>query len=376
MRRSVTVPVEETEISRDKAREVGVQTDPSNQPVVALQTDLTLTDLKAAEVEQQQRLTENIQLKDKLNSLSGNGFPSKDVLSKDDQLVNSFTGVSSFEILDVLFRFVSPAIVLTSSSKLSKFEQFTLVLMKLRMNIPNFDLAFRFCVSKSTVSRIIRKWIFALDERLSRLIYWPTREELIRTMPYCFQPKYGMKLVSIIDCFEIFIEKPSDLLAKAATYSQYKSYNTAKYLISITPQGVISFISDGYGGRVSDKFITEHCGFLQHLLPGDIVLADRGFHVEESIALQGASLDIPAFTRGKAQLSASEVEETRRKANVRIHVERIIGSTRQTFPILSATAVLPWEYIQPNEHHQVLVDSIVRVCCALHNLREGVVPFE
>ena len=119
--------------------------------------------------------------------------------------------------------------------------------MKLRMNVPNFDLAFRFGVSKTTVSRIFRKWIFALDERLSCLIHWPTREELIQTMPFCFQPKYGLRLVAII---ELFIEKPSNLLAKAATYSQYKSYNTAKYLISITPQGVISFISEGYGGRV------------------------------------------------------------------------------------------------------------------------------
>ena len=203
--------------------------------------------------------------------LSGNGFPSQDVLSKDDQLVNSYTGMSSFDLLNVLFGFVAPVIAVTSSSKLTKFEQFTLVLMKLKINIPNFDLAFRFGISRSTVSHIIRKWIFALDDRLSRLIYWPTREELIRTMPFCFRPKYKLRLVSIIDCFKIFIEKPSNLLAKPATYSQYKSYNTAKYLISITPQGVISYISEGYGGRVSDKFITKHCGFLHHLLPGDIV---------------------------------------------------------------------------------------------------------
>ena len=36
------------------------------------------------------------------------------------------------------------------------------------------------------------------------------------------------------------------------------------------------YISDGYGKRVSDKYITEHCGFLNHLLPGDILLADGG----------------------------------------------------------------------------------------------------
>jgi len=38
-------------------------------------------------------------------------------------------------------------------------------------------------------------------------------------------------------------------------WSQHKHYNTAKYLISITPQGVINFISRGWGGRTSDQFI-------------------------------------------------------------------------------------------------------------------------
>ena len=76
------------------------------------------------------------------------------------------------------------------------------------------------------------------------------------------------------------------------------------------------------------------------------------------------------------QLTPEEVESTRKKANVRIHVERIIGGTRQTYPILSATAVLPWEYVQPRSDGVVLLDSLVRVCCSLHNLREGIVPFE
>ena len=98
-------------------------------------------------------------------------------------------------------------------------------------------------------------------------------------MPFCFRLHYGLKVVAIIDCFEIFIEKPFNFLARACiyTWSQYKHYNTIKYLISATPQGVISFISNGWGGRTSDKYITKNLGFLNHLLPGDIVLADRGF---------------------------------------------------------------------------------------------------
>ncbi len=112
----------------------------------------------------------------------------------------------------------------------------------------------------------------------------------------------GSKVTSIIDFFELFIEKPSNLLAKSCTWSQYKHYNTAKYLMSITPQGVISFISHSWGGRVSDKYIVENCGYLD---VGDVVLADRGFDIADSVAYRGATLDIPAFTRGCEQLPPS-----------------------------------------------------------------------
>ena len=165
-------------------------------------------------------------------------------------------------------------------------------------------------------------------------------------------------------------------MARACTWSQYKHYNTAKYLIAVTPQGVISFISKGWGGRVSDQFITEHSGFLNNVLSGDIILADRGFLIEESLGARGASLQIPAFTKGKDQLTASEIEKTRNIANVRIHVERVIGSVRQRFSILSATGVLPKDYFQQKKDDALLLDAIVRVCCALNNMCTGIVPFE
>ena len=188
----------------------------------------------------------------------------------------------------------------------------------------------------------------------------PSREALQKTMPFCFRLNYGLNVTLIIDCFELFIEKPSDLFAKSCTWSQYKHYNTAKYLISITPQGVISFISNGWGGRASDKFIVENSRYLNYLSDGDVVLADRGFDVADSLALFGATLDIPAFTRGENQLSAEEVEVTRKIANVRIHVERIIGSVRQGYQIFSATGVLSKELVShKTQKGNIILDSVV-----------------
>ena len=65
-----------------------------------------------------------------------------------------------------------------------------------------------------------------------------------------------------------------------------------------------------------------------------IVLADRGFTVSEDIALQGARLEIPAFTRGKKQLSQQDVEMSKQLSKVRIHVERVIGLVKNRYTIL------------------------------------------
>ena len=56
-------------------------------------------------------------------------------------------------------------------------------------------------------------------------------------------------------------------------------------------------------------------------IPGDQILADRGFNIQESVGLHCAEIKIPAFTRGRKQLSPVEVETGRKLSHVRIHVE-------------------------------------------------------
>ena len=82
----------------------------------------------------------------------------------------------------------------------------------------------------------------------------------------------------------------------------------AKYLIGIAPQGTVCFISNGWGGRASDKHLTENCGLLDHLVPGDTILAYRGFDISDFVGIYCACITIPASTKGKKQLSGIEVE--------------------------------------------------------------------
>ena len=158
-------------------------------------------------------------------------FDREDML--EDGKVLFYTGLPSATILQAVYEHVAPYVSRKSLS-LTKFQELVMVLMKLRLNVPYLDLAYRFEVSASTVSRIFFTWITIMDIRLSQLVYWPERDELWRTMPQCFEFSFGKKTTVIIDCFEVFIERPTNLLARAQTFSSYKHHNTVKVLIGIT----------------------------------------------------------------------------------------------------------------------------------------------
>ena len=311
-------------------------------------------------------------------SLSNNAF-SMEYFCQDDGKVRFYTGLPSYDVLKATYEFVSPRVTRNSLST-TKFQGFILVLIKLRLNVPHQDLAYRFNISLTTVSRILSHWLLVMDVCLTPMISWPERADLWKTMPQSFKYSFGNKVTAIIDCFEVFIDRPSNLLARAQTFSSYKHHNTAKVLIGITPQGTISFVSNSWGGRTSDKYLTQNCGILGKLLPGDLILADRGFTIQESVWYHKANINIPAFTRGKDQLDPVDVEKTRGIANVRIHVERVIGSLRQKYTILQST--LPTDYLTcsksgHNEEKSVpLLDRIIRVCSALVNLCPAIVPFD
>ena len=299
---------------------------------------------------------------------------SRESLRDDDTKVQYYTGLPSYEILVIVFDFVTVGLPDSFGSSLcSVFEQFLMVLIRLRLNAGVQDLAYRFNIHPSTVCRYFNKWLDVLYTKLQVFINWPDRANLLKTMPMVFR-KVFRSCAIIIDCFVVFVERPTSLKARAQTWSNYKKHNTAKFLIGISPQGSVSFISKGWGGRVSDVYLTEHSGLLQHLLPGDVVLADRGFTIEESVGVLCAEVKHPPFTRGKPQLSKLEIDTSRQLSQVRIHVERVIGAVRQKYMILQST--LPISLIKCSGEEKLSpIDKIVTVCCALYNHCTSVVPF-
>ena len=115
------------------------------------------------------------------------------------------------------------------------------------------------------------------------------------------------------------------------------------------------------GGRVIDKHISS---LLHNLLPGDTILADRGFDIKDSLGLYSTSVTIPASTKGKKQLERIDVGQTRTTANVRIHVEHIIRNIRKKCRVYIIGTTEPIDYLIAEKYVTVL-DMIVTVCCAL-----------
>lgn len=71
--------------------------------------------------------------------------------------------------------------------------------------------------------------------------------------------------------------------AGAQMCSQCKNQDMVKYVIPFTPQGVVSFVSKGFEGQVSDKYLAERCGHLDKLSPGDVILAEKGSNIKETV---------------------------------------------------------------------------------------------
>ena len=98
--------------------------------------------------------------------------------------------------------------------------------------------------------------------------------------------------------------------------------------------------------------------------------------VDDFGAACGVELIIPAFTKGKKQLAAKEVEMTRKIANVRIYEEWVIGNIKRRFGILSQGS-LPLNLVK-SKTDEILdatpnIEKLVTVCACLINLMPSII---
>ncbi|KAK7486286.1 hypothetical protein BaRGS_00022456 [Batillaria attramentaria] len=243
-------------------------------------------------------------------------------ICENDDTVRVYTGLPNVDTFHSVFEEMSGAEDESGRNQTVRLiDQFLMTLMHLKLGLVLADLSFRFKVSRATCSRIINKWIDYMYVYLSFLTYWPTRQQVDNTMPSDFQDMFPRTRV-VIDCTELFTETPKSLVEQSMMYSHYKTHMAWKALIGVTPNGVVSFVSDLWGGSISDKQIVRKSEILRLCEKGDAIMADKGFLISDlTTPLQIELITPPKKARSK-QMSKRDTTLTRRVANCRIHVER------------------------------------------------------
>lgn len=246
-----------------------------------------------------------------------------------------------------------------------KIEYILLCLKKIRMNSTFSELEDNFGLSLSYASKLFSTNIPIIASVLRPFIVNLDKQLIKKNLPIAFRHNYN-NVTCIIDCLEIDIQKPIKALNQVLTWSDYKKGNTVKYLISCTPNGLVNFVSQGFGGRTSDVTIVENCNFLNGLQRGTFILADRGFkHLEKILHEKGIKLLRPPTVNAGEKLTKAQVRQTKIIASLRIHIERVIRRVRE-FYMLKQHSVINCNILR-------VLDHIIIIACALINLQDSLI---
>jgi hypothetical protein len=141
------------------------------------------------------------------------------------------------------------------------------------------------------------------------------------------------------------------------TWSEYMHSNTFKVLIGVTPSGMVTFISRLWGENVSDRHIVQHDAFLPKLCPGDVIMADKGFTVEDLLPAD-VGQNMPPRVSTKKQMSHVEFFKTNSIASAGIVVEMKMEQIK-SYNILNSSLPI-------SEVH--LSEQMILICTSLTNL--------
>lgn len=243
--------------------------------------------------------------------------------------------------------------------KLSYMDQMFMTLWKLRKNATDVELSVYFGIHEKQVGNICRTWIKFMAKRWSKIDLWPDKKLIQYYMPENFK-KYFPDTRVIIDATEIHTQRSRNPVVQQAAFSYYKNDSTLKAVVGNSPGGLITYCSELYGGSTSDRQVVERSGLQAKCEAGDMIMADRGFTVQDIFASSDVTVKTPHFLRGKGFLPFNHIMQDRKLSSFRVHVERVIGLLK-TYKILSTKL---------KENYVPLATDIIGVCVMLCNFKE------
>lgn len=240
-----------------------------------------------------------------------------------DLYLNMWTGISSLKLLDSIVENI-PKYQNTQKDmyKLSLESRVVLFFIKLKTGLSFSCIASLFRISTSTASKYFYDIIPCLRAVLNFAVYWASKEETLQNMPIHFKPNL-VNTRAVLDCTEVTIKSFKCTKCKTDSYSHYKGRHTCKFLISVSPAGMINHVSKAYPGRTSDKFIFNNEKLIDKFEPNcDAIMVDKGFSIEKEAQERCVVLHIPPFLKNQEQLTEAQANLNYEIARARVHVER------------------------------------------------------
>lgn len=170
----------------------------------------------------------------------------------------------------------------------------------LSLGLMEKDLAHRFYITESAVSRVITTWADFLYSVLGAVNVWMSEKTVKAHLPDVFQ-NYSETQV-VLDCTKLRCETPNSQTEEFPTHCTFKG------LIGMAPHGAITFVFCLYAGSISDKEILKQSGIVSLLKPTMAIVVHKWFLVEDCVPCK--------------------VWETQTDPRLRVHVERLMGRVK------------------------------------------------
>ena len=293
-----------------------------------------------------------------------------DLISHSVKEMRQHTGLNSYE----LFKFVHTYLMskcedeqcekvackvdpMKMFSFLSTENQLLLTLFKLRSNTPESLIAKQMHIGNGSVSQIFKFWVKLMYRKFKLFNTNASLQKLTEVMPEEVKASFP-NCREIFDATEINTQKPSDPIAQKLLWSNYKHGHTVKVQIGCSPSGVVSSVSDTYGGGTSDKKLFELSGIVDKFEDGEGIMVDKGYLIQDLLQGTGVELLRPPFLVKGSQFSEADRTEGRLIARHRGVIENV-NSKIKSFKILSQKVpinMLP------------IINEIVFVCSFLTTL--------
>lgn len=157
------------------------------------------------------------------------------------------------------------------------------------------------------------------------------------------------------------IGRPTDDLEQESCFSGKKKRHTVKNLLLIDQALTVVFLSPTYDGTVHDKRIADENPYC--LPPKSHLLQDLGF---VGFTLEGVHMIMPHKKPRGQELTLEQKTENRGISQRRVRIEHVNSSVKRC-RIVKDTIRLIKEGVR---------DIVMEVCCALHNFRLRLTPWQ